>query len=170
MFHEAMLCHKRNIDRDTIFNVCEQYKTEDLPEKSLSNACYDYAVDIVNHEKKTVLYLAVENGNKYEVHVILVNCRKTDDMPVGLSPLIAALLMHNHEMLRIIIQHRPTWIHTRDKHEMLPLHYAASLGYLEGVDLLLGLCKCCTIQRDKYGYFPIHLASYGGHVEVVKKF
>ncbi|CAK8538473.1 unnamed protein product [Lathyrus sativus] len=169
MFHEAMLCHKRNIDRITIFNVCEQYKTEDLSEKSLSNTCYDYAVDIVNHEKKTVLYLAVENGNKDEVHVILENCRKTHDMPVGLSPLIAALLMHNQEMLRIIIRHRPTWIHTRDKHKMLPLHYAASIGFLEGVDLLLGLCQCCTIQRDEDGYFPIHLASYGGHVEVVKK-
>ncbi|RHN57331.1 putative ankyrin repeat-containing domain, protein accelerated cell death 6 [Medicago truncatula] len=56
-----------------------------------------------------------------------------------------------------------------DKHEMLPLHYASTIGYLEGVVQLIEMCKCCTIQRDKYGYFPIHLASYGGHVEVVKK-
>ncbi|MCI20883.1 serine/threonine protein phosphatase 6 regulatory ankyrin repeat subunit C, partial [Trifolium medium] len=42
-------------------------------------------------------------------------------------------------------------------------------GYLEGVVYLLEICKCCTIQRDKYGYFPIHLASQGGYVEVVKK-
>jgi ankyrin repeat protein len=69
----------------------------------------------------------------------------------------------------MILKNKPSWIHSRDKHEKLPLHYAASIGYLEGVDLLLEKCKCCTIQRDKYGYFPIHLASYGGHVEVVKK-
>ncbi|XP_050908260.1 putative E3 ubiquitin-protein ligase XBAT31 [Lathyrus oleraceus] len=29
MFHEAMLCHKRNIDGDTIFKACEQYKIEE---------------------------------------------------------------------------------------------------------------------------------------------
>jgi ankyrin repeat protein len=73
------------------------------------------------------------------------------------------------EILNIILKNKPSWIHSRDKHERLPLHYAASIGYLEGVDLLLKKCICCTIQRDKYGYFPIHLASYGGHVEVVKK-
>lgn len=73
------------------------------------------------------------------------------------------------EMLKIILKHKLNWIHSKDTHERLPLHYAASIGYLEGVDLLLELCKCCTIQKDKYGYFPIHLASLGGHVEVVKK-
>jgi ankyrin repeat protein len=73
------------------------------------------------------------------------------------------------EILNIILKNKPSWIHSRDKHERLPLHYAASIGYLEGVDLLLKKCICCTIQRDKYGYFPIHLASYGGHVKVVEK-
>ncbi|CAL5190284.1 unnamed protein product [Lathyrus oleraceus] len=169
MFHEAMLCHKRNIDGDTIFKVCEQYKLEDLSVKSLSNSCYDYAIDIVNHEKKTVLYVAVENGNKDVVEVILKKCHKNDDRPMGLSPFIAAIMMHNQEMLRIIIKNKQSWIHSLDKHKRLPLHYAASIGYLEGVELLLGICKCCTIKRDEYGYFPIHLASYGGHVEVVKK-
>ncbi|WJX64306.1 hypothetical protein P8452_49108 [Trifolium repens] len=44
------------------------------------------------------------------------------------------------EILKIILKNKPTWIHSRDKHERLPLHYAAAI------------------------------ASYGGHVEVVKKF
>jgi len=73
------------------------------------------------------------------------------------------------EMLSTILENKPTWIHSRDKHERLPLHYAASIGYLEGVIHLIDICECCTNQRDKYGYFPIHLASYRGHVEVVKK-
>ncbi|KAK2377369.1 ankyrin repeat family protein [Trifolium repens] len=73
------------------------------------------------------------------------------------------------EILTIILKNKPSWIHSSDKDERLPLHYAASIGYLEGVKLLLKKCKCCTIQRDKYGYFPIHLASYGGHHLVVKK-
>lgn len=72
-------------------------------------------------------------------------------------------------MLRIILKHQPTWIHSMDKHQRFPLRYAAFIGSLECVDLLLELCKYCTIHRDIYGYFPIHLASYGGHVEIVKK-
>lgn len=72
-------------------------------------------------------------------------------------------------MLSTILEKKPTWIHLRDKHGRLPLHYAAFIGYLDGVELLLGICKCCTIQSDVDGSFPIHLASYGGHVEVVKK-
>ncbi|CAL5190281.1 unnamed protein product [Lathyrus oleraceus] len=169
MFHEAMLCDKSKIGGTLIFKVCELFKTEDQNKKSLSNSCYNYAIDIVNHEKKTALYLAVENENKDAVDLILDKCHKNDLRSKGLSPLVAAIMMRNQEILRIILKHKPTWIHSKDKHERLPLHYAASIGYLEGVDLLLGLCKCCTIKRDKYGYFPIHLASYGGHVEVVKK-
>jgi len=72
-------------------------------------------------------------------------------------------------MLTDILEKQPTWIHSTDKYRRLPLHYAASIGYLEGVELLLGKCKCCTNQRDKYGYFSIHLASHGGHLKVVQK-
>ncbi|KAI5433708.1 hypothetical protein KIW84_020830, partial [Lathyrus oleraceus] len=169
MFHEIMFCDKRNIVGNMIFKVCEEYKTEDCSGKSLSNSCYEYVTDIVNHEKKTVLYLAVENGNTDVVEVILEKCGRNDNTRMGLSPLIAAIMIHNQEILRMIIKNKPTWIHSMDKHDRFPLHYAASIGYLDGVDLLLGLCKCCTIQRDKYGYFPIHLASYGDHVEVVNK-
>ena len=51
----------------------------------------------------------------------------------------------------------------------IPLHYAASIGYLDGVRCLLSKCASCAIERDIYGFFPLHLASDGGHVEVVKK-
>ncbi|XP_058745153.1 protein ACCELERATED CELL DEATH 6-like [Vicia villosa] len=168
MFHEAMLCDKRSIGGDMIFQVCELFKTEDLVKDSLSNCCYEYAMNNVNYDNKTALYLAVENGNTDAVHMILEKSR-SECWPWGLSPLVGAIMMHNQEMLRIMLKRRHNWIHSKDKHKRLPLHYAASIGYLEGVDLLLELCKCCTIQRDKYGYFPIHLASHGGHVEVVKK-
>lgn len=72
-------------------------------------------------------------------------------------------------MLTTILQKKPKWIHLKDKHGRLPLHYAASTGYHEGVIDLLKRCKCCSIQRDKYGFFPLHLASRGGHVEAVKE-
>jgi len=65
MLHEAMLCRNiKMIGGDKIFKVCELYKIQGFPGNSLSNCCYEYALDIVNKEKKTVLYLAVENGDK----------------------------------------------------------------------------------------------------------
>ncbi|CAL5190300.1 unnamed protein product [Lathyrus oleraceus] len=129
VLHEAMLCEKSS---DKIFKICE-----DLIWRKY---CYEYAINIVNHAEKTVLYLAVENGNKDAVNLILDKCCKDDQLIKGLSPLVAAIRMHNPEMLRIILKHKPTWIHSMDKHQRLPLHYAA------------------------------FIASYGGHVEVVKKF
>ncbi|XP_045831011.1 protein ACCELERATED CELL DEATH 6-like [Trifolium pratense] len=174
MLHEAMLCgNKKNIDRDNnIFKICEIYNSNDRFGRSLSKCCYEYALDIVNLEKKSVLYIAVEKGDMDAVKLILEKSPKNDTKPEGLSPVVAAIMMakKDSEMLRMILEKKRTWIHSSDKDERLPLHYAASIGYVEGVDLLLHKCKCCTIQRDKYGYFPIHLASYGGYLEVVKKF
>ncbi|GAU14416.1 hypothetical protein TSUD_249570 [Trifolium subterraneum] len=110
------------------------------------------------------------DGNEYAVEVILENCPHNNDAkPEGLSPVVAAIMKRNREMLRMILQKKPTWIHLMDTYNRLPLHYASIIGFLQGVDLLLDKCKCCTIQRDKYGNFPIHLASQGGHVDVVKK-
>ncbi|AES99856.2 putative ankyrin repeat-containing domain, PGG domain, protein accelerated cell death 6 [Medicago truncatula] len=168
MLHEAMLRGKSNGGHE-IFNVCELYKTEDWLKNSLASCCYEFALEMVNYAKKSVLYLAVENGDEDAVKLILENCPKNDAKPKGLSPIVAAIMKQNQEILSIILENKPIWIHLRDKDGRLPLHYAASIGYLEGVYLLLGTCKCCTIQRDNNGYFPIHLASYGGHVEVVKK-
>ncbi|CAJ2653651.1 unnamed protein product [Trifolium pratense] len=172
MLHEAMLCgNKKNIDRDNnIFKICEIYNSNDRFGRSLSKCCYEYALDIVNLEKKSVLYIAVEKGDMDAVKLILEKSPKNDTKPEGLSPVVAAIMMAKKEMLSMILENKRTWIHSSDKDERLPLHYAASIGYVEGVDLLLHKCKCCTIQRDKYGYFPIHLASYGGYLEVVKKF
>ncbi|XP_045831986.1 protein ACCELERATED CELL DEATH 6-like [Trifolium pratense] len=162
MLHEAMLCGNKYIGRDMILEVCELHKTKD-------KCCYEYALDIVNDEKQSVLYLAVENEDEGAVKLILEKCPENDDKPEGLSPVVAAIMKRNQEMLRIILKKKPTWIHLMDTYKRLPLHYASAIGFLQGIDLLLDICKCCTIQRDKYGYFPIHLASQGGYVEVVKK-
>ncbi|KAI5433706.1 ankyrin repeat-containing protein ITN1 [Lathyrus oleraceus] len=169
MIHEAMLCDENKNGGDMIFKVCEEYIYEYWDEETSSISCYDYAIYALNHAKKTILYLAVENGNMDAVKLILEKSERDGEWIEGFSPLVAAIIMHNQEMLRIILKHQPRWTHSLDKDNRLPLHYAASIGSFECVDLLHGLCKYCIIQRDRYGYFPIHLASYGGHVEVVKK-
>ena len=103
MFHEAMLC--RDIKGgDMIFKVCEVYKTEDFSGNSLSNCGYEYALDIVNNENKTILYLAVENGHKDAVKIIMENCPKNDAKPKGLSPVVAAILKRNRGEFSITLK------------------------------------------------------------------
>ncbi|MCI26734.1 ankyrin repeat protein, partial [Trifolium medium] len=57
--------------------------------------------DIVNHAKKSVLYIAVENGDKDAVKLILEKSPKNDAIPKndakpeGLSPVVAAIMNLN---------------------------------------------------------------------------
>jgi len=87
MLHEAMLCRDiKRIGGKKIFKVCELYKTADRFGNSLSDCCYEFALDIANLAKKSVIYLAVENKDKDAVKLILENCPKNDAKPEGLSP------------------------------------------------------------------------------------
>ena len=63
----------------------------------------------------------------------------------------------------------PGWIKLRYMERRIPLHYAASIGYLDGVRCLLLKSASCAIESDIHGFFPLHLASDGGHVEVVQE-
>lgn len=104
MLHEAMLYRDiKRIGGDKIFKVCELYKIEDRFGNSLSDCCYGFALDIANLAKKSVIYLAVENGDKDAVKLILENCPKNDAKPEGLSPVVEAIMKHNHGTLIIIL-------------------------------------------------------------------
>ncbi|KAK7324069.1 hypothetical protein VNO77_27588 [Canavalia gladiata] len=90
-------------------------------------------------------------------------------IPPGKSPLIVAILKQDQDILQIILTKKKEWIHLKDSEGWTALHYAASIGYLNGVEDLLKNCISCNMERDNYGFFPLHLASAGGHAEVVKK-
>ncbi|KAK7243726.1 hypothetical protein RIF29_38536 [Crotalaria pallida] len=78
-------------------------------------------------------------------------------------------MKRNLGILQTIHERKPEWIHIRDDEGRIPLHYAASIGYLDIVTYLVGKCACCANLRDNYGFFPLHLASIGGHLKVVHR-
>ncbi|TKY56994.1 Ankyrin repeat-containing protein [Spatholobus suberectus] len=166
MLHEAMMCSRSN--GSNIFQVLEPYEAQDDIGESLSGSCYKFALNTTNSANQSVLYLAVEAGHMETVIRILEKCHE-NEMPQGLSPLVAAIMKRDEDMLSTILGKREEWIHLKDTHERLPLHYAASTGYLEGVVHLLEKCKSCSNQKDHYDFLPLHLASHGGHVEVVEE-
>jgi len=91
MLHEAMLSEKSNMSRDMIFKVCELYKTEDLSGYSLANSCYEFVLDIINHAKESVLFLAVVKGDKDAVELILKNCPQKQNQGT-----LIIILLFNH--------------------------------------------------------------------------
>ncbi|XP_047181205.1 ankyrin-1-like [Vigna umbellata] len=85
------------------------------------------------------------------------------------SPAIVAILRENKGILEKIANRKKEWIHGKDDKGRNALHYAASKGYLNGVECLLQKCDTCNMETDRDGFYPIHLASACGHIEVVKK-
>ena len=53
---------------------------------------------------------------------------------------------------------------------MTPLSYAASIGYLDGVQYLLRKSPDCAYRSDQDGFFPVHTASRKGHIQVIEFF
>ncbi|QHN91353.1 hypothetical protein HN873_058473 [Arachis hypogaea] len=159
MLHEAMMSSTGTM----IFDVLEESSSI-----SFSHDCYELALDEVNGEGKSVLSLAVEARLMEAVNRILDKCPE-NATPKGLSPLLVAISNRDRDMMSTILGKKEEWIHLRDPYGGVALHFAAGLGYLEGVVFLLDRCKTCSIEKDQSGYLPIHLAAGRGHVEVVKE-
>ena len=71
------------------------------------------------------------------------------------------------DVLEAMLNMNTNLVQLRDAKGRNPLHYAASLGYLEEVRYLLDKCAPSATQRDNSGSFPIHLASINGSVEII---
>ncbi|XP_054778248.1 protein ACCELERATED CELL DEATH 6-like [Prosopis cineraria] len=123
-----------------------------------------------NRDGKSLLYLAVEAGKNEQVIVQLMDiCIEYELVPKGKSPLLPALIERNKDMLATILRKRSNWIHLKNEEGRVPLHDAASTGFLEGVSYLIEKCKSCIIERDSNGCFPVHLACIGGHFKIVQQ-
>ncbi|XP_020962832.1 protein ACCELERATED CELL DEATH 6 isoform X2 [Arachis ipaensis] len=162
MLHEAMMSGNSSTGT-MIFDLLDAYSTT-----TTIHDCYELALDNVNKEGKSVLCLAVEARLMEAVNRMLDKCPE-NATPKGLSPLLVAIFKRDKDMMSTILGKKEEWIHLRDPYGGVALHFAAGLGYLEGVVFLLDRCKTCSIERDKLWYLPIHLAAGRGHVEVVKE-
>ncbi|KAL2253125.1 UNVERIFIED_CONTAM: Protein ACCELERATED CELL DEATH 6 [Sesamum indicum] len=125
-------------------------------------SCYE------NNERESVLYLAAKYG--YTDCVLLILQLSPESIVEQLkekSPIHAAIKGKNRDVLEAMLNMNTNLVQLRDAKGRNPLHYAASLGYLEEVRYLLDKCAPSATQRDNSGSFPIHLASINGSVEII---
>nr|KYP46898.1 Ankyrin repeat-containing protein At3g12360 family [Cajanus cajan] len=132
-------------------------------------------VHCLNKSKRSPLFLAVVNGNKDILNLLLkipFPADKRLPQHFGNSPLHAAILERNPDLIEEILKERPELVYLRDEHGGTPLHYAAYVGYDEGFHILLQNSKSdqTALEGNKKGHLPIHLACKKGHIKVVKKF
>nr|TKR84762.1 hypothetical protein D5086_0000254440 [Populus alba] len=108
-----------------------------------------------NNNGKSPLHLAVENGNKKE---ILDDLLKTK----------ASFPIKN--ILEKIEKEKPELLRLTEEGLGNSLHYASSIGFLEGVRFLLKKFHDGAYETNRQGDYPIHVACKSDSVDVVKEF
>ncbi|KAJ6693283.1 hypothetical protein OIU85_004087 [Salix viminalis] len=131
-----------------------------------------------NKYGRSPLYLAVEKGNKKGILDDLLKSRASipiyredgDALSNGKSPVHAAIERRDKGILKKIKEARPELLRLTEKELGNSLHYASSIGFLEGVEFLLENFHDGAYERDSEGNYPIHLACKSHSVDVVKEY
>ncbi|KAJ6758099.1 MOLTING PROTEIN MLT-4 [Salix koriyanagi] len=131
-----------------------------------------------NKNGRSPLYLAVEKGNKNEIlddllklgASIPIKREDGDALPQGKSPVHAAIEQRDKDILVKIEKAKPELLCLTDEELGNSLHYASSIGFLEGVQFLLNNFLNGAYERNSEGNYPIHIACQNDSVDVVKEF
>ncbi|KAF7848444.1 hypothetical protein BT93_L1941 [Corymbia citriodora subsp. variegata] len=163
----------RNSSEDTPLHVAIQDRRLDTIEKIICLGTDSEIIYLKNKNDESPLYLAIEKctwsecqdreGAGWGILQLLLEAFARDEAYAvkiqGKSPVFAAIKKMYTELLREIIDRLPKLLHVRDSNRWTPLHYAASEGNNEAVELLLEKCPYLALQTDKNGSYPIHIAS-----------
>uniref|UniRef100_A0A6N2LYS0 Uncharacterized protein n=1 Tax=Salix viminalis TaxID=40686 RepID=A0A6N2LYS0_SALVM len=131
-----------------------------------------------NKYGRSPLYLAVEKGNENGIlddllisgASIPIYREGVDALPNGKSPVHAAIKRRDKDILEKIEKAKPEILRLTDEELGNSLHYASSIGFLEGVEFLLENFHVGAYERDSEGNYPIHLACKNDSVDVVKRY
>ncbi|KAK0590610.1 hypothetical protein LWI29_029408 [Acer saccharum] len=125
-----------------------------------------------NKAGKSPLYMAVESDNEDILKYILDFLPDQGDGLLqrlqGKSPVHVAIEQGKLGMLRIIKEQKEELLLLRDEEGNTLLHFAAYIGYSEGVRYLLEINSNWAFERNSKGYYPLHLACKNGYIKVTK--
>ncbi|XP_054810664.1 protein ACCELERATED CELL DEATH 6-like [Prosopis cineraria] len=124
----------------------------------------------LNKERKSPLHLVLEKGKNEVAEFMLQAPFLNREKHQGSSPLHAVILSGSTvDLLNELVEKRPKLIYMRDQRGGMPLHYAASIGYLEGACTITSASPESALERNIKGHLPIHIASKKCHVNMVKE-
>ncbi|XP_034701041.1 protein ACCELERATED CELL DEATH 6-like [Vitis riparia] len=150
---------------EALINRCKQEEVVEILIKADPQVAY-----YPNNEGKSPLYLAAEANYFHVVGAIEKSEveERMENRDRKVKPAVhGAILGKNKEMLEKLLAMK--LVHQEHEDGRTPLHCAASIGYLEGVQKLLDQPNCDPYQTDSDGFCPIHVASKGGCLGIVKK-
>ncbi|GMY34708.1 protein ACCELERATED CELL DEATH 6-like isoform X2 [Fagus crenata] len=130
----------------------------------------------INKEGKSPLYLAAEAGDAELVNLMIKKGNSEMEMLPGdgksivHAAIYVAFTTMKRDVLDTVLRNLPDLIKAKDDKGMTPLSYAASIGYLDGVQCLLDKSSDCAYKIDNEVFFPIHTASRKGHIQVIEFF
>nr|XP_023910060.1 protein ACCELERATED CELL DEATH 6-like [Quercus suber] len=139
-----------------------------------------------NRERKSPLYLAAEGGDEELMRHMITNClpdgesfvhaamyylMSTTNKSIAHAAIYGSFTAGKEDILDTVLESLPNDILTvKDDKGMTPLTYAASIGYLRGVERLLRKTTMPCVYGEDTRYYPIHIATWKGHINVVEKF
>ncbi|GAB4824960.1 hypothetical protein Ancab_007832 [Ancistrocladus abbreviatus] len=78
-------------------------------------------------------------------------------------------MRRDKDLIDTILKLEPRFLNLKDPEGRTPVHYAASMGYVEEVRYLIGNYGASAIERDKNGMLQIHLVATEGHMQVIQE-
>ncbi|KAJ3705212.1 hypothetical protein LUZ61_008917 [Rhynchospora tenuis] len=165
---ENSLLTARNVHGETALHEAVRVGHRDIVNKLILSE--PSLLGIVDAEGVSPLYLATMTN---DLEIVQIHTREDPSMvsctgPKGQTALHAAVLEHTgitHELLAW----NKTLATAADDTGSTPLHYAASVGNLATVKLLLQNENPAAFMEDKDGLFPIHIAAKCGRALVIKE-
>ncbi|XP_039165941.1 protein ACCELERATED CELL DEATH 6-like [Eucalyptus grandis] len=124
-------------------------------------------VYLKNEDQKSPLYLALETRNQ-EIFPILFSLPLDPSRIEGLPPVHGAVAHAQYESLKILKTNMKLFA-MRDSGGGNVFHLAAFWNVPQVFELLQPETKYLAREQDNNGDLPIHIASKGGHVALIKK-
>uniref|UniRef100_A0A803M6G3 PGG domain-containing protein n=1 Tax=Chenopodium quinoa TaxID=63459 RepID=A0A803M6G3_CHEQI len=142
--------------------------------KYLYNKC-PQAAYCLNKDKICPLFLAIKTWGESDLVDNMIdglegNTQIQTDLKDAKSIVHMTMFTRTKAILKNIIVKAPRLMDSFDSKGRNPLSYAAHIGYVEGVKLLLDRHPHLEFKRDmdNDGSFPIHQAVKGGQVKIIK--
>ena len=128
-------------------------------------------VDIDNDKGSTALYWAVRYEHKETVRVLLqkgqADPNKTRKLGL-VAPLIVASAYGNSDIASLLLEQPRINVNIRIRGGEMPIHHAASEGYIDIVKMLIAKGAVFD-EQDELGDTPLLLAAKNGHIDIVNE-